>query len=681
MTRFAFFSSLVLLLFCGTQRAASSAGRSLSQVWTDPGLCFNLAEATTTAEDYVLPINNVLDCLRKVRLNQDFRTFSGLGSPQKSVFVVGNLHGSSGGQVNYEKEFNELIEEIKSDGADGTLSYRITDIITQARDAHSGPVDWPLGSLNLIQTSSDAPVWLNLRLKEGSSEVEVVGNVIGLNGTGVAETKKPTASTPRWSSSRTGDISKLPARLDIEYEDGSSTTWAFAIPVPSDLALLPTGELAQSLQTPAGGDSGSLGNGTNILGFDIFKDRTQDPPVTFSGYTVVNEDTMVWKLPTFLNPSSLSDVVNFWNAMVMEAENQAITETMTSKKNVDTIESYLKDVDVEDFKEGVKSILEVLRNAAFLAASTGSCTDFSPSSLADCLNTGGNDRNWVNVNYTSMSDLLTIAQDVLDLEEDWADASESDLLDLMSTFLDRLGTAINRPSYCASINETCKTITNKQGGVEVLSSDYFKSTSMAEETLKQVRSASKGNPFKSFVLLSNAQLVGSAANIFESALRHISSKYSDTIPKTTGVSIGCLGDASQCDMTSFQGQIANGPKFVGSLYAMYGILSALQQTVNLFPDSVVSELEGISKEDIGEYGQATERYLAKLPKPPMISSTIPQYNTLPIYSLELPKETIPQEFFNRPPEGYLPIWPAPQSTSLEEQSSLPEIYQELQQFF
>ncbi|KAI8111975.1 hypothetical protein M9435_004470 [Picochlorum sp. BPE23] len=827
------------------ERAASSAGRSLSKVWTDPGLCFNLSEATTTAEDNaVLPINNVLDCLRKIRLNQDFAVTAveayrdafaaGYGyyyynsdvlesAPLKNPYSWEIFNGSSGGQVNYEKVFNELIEEIRKDGADGTLSYRITDIITQARDAHSGPVDWPLGTLNLIQTSSDAPVWLNLRLKEGSSEVEVVGNVIGLNGTGVAETKvvttingedallflkdlttntaiglssqfrspgvrmnvflamqKPTASVPRWSSSRTGDISKLPARLEIEYEDGSSTTWAFAIPVPSNLALLPTGELAQSLQTPAGGDSGplalynnmvqgrpapkqmivtakensvdtdvlrdyfifpgSLGNGSNTLGFDIFIDRTQDPPVTFSGYTVVNEDTMVWKLPTFANPSSPDDVVNFWNVMVMEAENQgitkliidisnngggrianaytavgllypdapyndvvhwyttrisdvmltladtfvnfeAITETMASKKNVDIIESYLKDVDVGDFKEGVRSILEVLRNAAYLAASTGSCKDFSASSLAGCLNNGGNDRNWVNVNYTSMSDLLTITQDVLDSDEDSADASKSDLIDLLSTFLDRLRTAINRPSYCASINEMCKTRTNKQGGVEVLSSDYFKSPAMDEDTLKLVRSDSKGNPFKSYVLLSNAQLVGSAANIFESALRHISRKYSDTMPKTKGVSIGCLGDASQCDMTSFQGQIASGPRFVGSLYAMYGILSALQQTVDLFPDSVVSELQGISKQDIREYRQATERYLAKLPKPPTISSTIPQYNSLPIYSLELSKETIPQEFFNRPPEGYLPIWPAPQSTSFEKQSSLPEIYQELQQFF
>ena len=827
-----------------TQRA-DAAGRSLSEVWDDPNLCFNMAEATNSEEGYLLPIKNVLNCLRKVRLDQDFAVTAveayrdvfaaGYGyyfynsdvldsDPLKNPYSWEIFNGSSGGQVNYEKEFNALIDEIKKDGgADGTLSYRITDIIIQARDAHSDPVEWPLGNLNLIQSSSDAPVWLNLRLKEGSSEVEVVGNVIGPTGSGVAETKvvttingedalsflrdlttnpalgissqfrspgvrmnvflskqEPTASVPRWASIRPGDISKLPSGLDIAYEDGSSTTWEFVIFVPIDLALLPTGELAEYFQTPAGGNSGplalyinmvegrpapkqrtvtarensvnidvprdyyiipgSLGDKKNILGFNIFNDRTADPPATFSGYTVVNEDTMVWKLPTFSNPYSIDDVINFWNAMVMEAEKQeitkliidisnngggsianayaavgllypdapyddvvhwyttrisdvmvtlgdtfvnfeAITEAMGSKKNTDTIKSYLRGVGINTFKEGVRSILEVLTNAAYLAASTGSCKDFSAQGLATCLTNGGNNENWINVNYTSMSDLLTTAQEVLDEDEDSADDGNSDLIALMSTFLDRLGTAINRPTYCANIKETCKTIKTKQGGVEVLSSDYFKNIAMSEDVLKQVRSASKGNPFKSYVLLSNAQLVGSAANIFESALRHISRKYSDTMPKTTGVSIGCLGDASQCDMTSFQGQVAEGPKFAGSLYAMYGVLSALQQTINLLPDSVVSKLQGISKQDIREYNQATERYLAKLPKPPTISSTIPQYNSLPIYSLDLPKETIPQEFYNRPPEGYLPIWPAPQSTTFADQSSLPEIYAELEQFF
>ena len=54
-----------------TQRA-DAAGRSLSEVWDDPNLCFNMAEATNSEEGYLLPIKNVLNCLRKVRLDQDF---------------------------------------------------------------------------------------------------------------------------------------------------------------------------------------------------------------------------------------------------------------------------------------------------------------------------------------------------------------------------------------------------------------------------------------------------------------------------------------------------------------------------------------------------------------------------------------------------------------------------------
>jgi len=182
-------------------------------------------------------------------------------------------------------------------------------------------------------------------------------------------------------------------------------------------------------------------------------------------------------------------------------------------------------------------------------------------------------------------------------------------------------------------------------------------------------------------VISNSQLVGSAANIFESALRHISKKYNESMPKTTAVSLGCLGEASQCDMTSFQGQVVKGNKFTGSLYAMYGVLSTLQQLLNLLPDSVVTELQGISKQGIRDYYQAVEKYLKQVPKPPSISSELPQFNSAPIYSLDIPRQTIPQEFFNRPPDGYLPIWPAPGSVTFDNQQSLPLIYEELQKFF
>jgi len=45
----------------------------------------------------------------------------------------------------------------------------------------------------------------------------------------------------RWSPNipSAGDLTKLPSTLEIQYDDGSSTTWAFVITVPENLAFLP----------------------------------------------------------------------------------------------------------------------------------------------------------------------------------------------------------------------------------------------------------------------------------------------------------------------------------------------------------------------------------------------------------------------------------------------------------
>lgn len=482
----------------------------------------------------------------------------------------------------------------------------------------------------------------------------------------------------------------------------------------------------------------------NILGFTIFKDSEEEPPATFSGYTVVNGDTMVWKLPTFDVPNNIiDDVINFWNVMVTEAREkdikkliidisdnsggkianaytavgllypdapyedvvhwyttrisdvmltlgsktlpafQSMMEALTTEANIDTLLSFMNETSTEDVVDVLTSVLQVLSNAGSLAISTANCDapDFSVYSIASCLNNGGNDEHWINVNYTSMSGVLRTAEALLNSDVGVTDGFDEQDAGMFVSFLNGIKTAINRPNFCSGFNDTCKTQITRQGGVKVLSSEYFRSLGMEENDLKMVHELSRGNPFESYVLLSNANIVGSAANIFESSLRHISRKYSATMPKTTAVSLGCLGEASQCDMTSFQGQIAGGNEFVGSLYAMYGVFSALEQFLNALPKSVVSEFDGISQRDIKDYDKAVNTFLDELPKPPAISMILPQYNSLPIYSLEITRETIPQEFFNRPPDEYLAYWPAPNSMSFKNQQSLPVVYEQLQQFF
>ena len=47
----------------------------------------------------------------------------------------------------------------------------------------------------------------------------------------------------------------------------------------------------------------------------------------------------------------------------------------------------------------------------------------------------------------------------------------------------------------------------------------------------------------------------------------------------------------------------------------------------------------------------------------------------PVYNQMIPPEqTIPREFWDSPPEKYMPLWARPGGTSLFDQSSLQEIY-------
>ena len=49
-----------------------SAAQSLSGVLKEPGLCFEAASGRSDTGDLYIPIDEVLKCLRKVKLNTDF---------------------------------------------------------------------------------------------------------------------------------------------------------------------------------------------------------------------------------------------------------------------------------------------------------------------------------------------------------------------------------------------------------------------------------------------------------------------------------------------------------------------------------------------------------------------------------------------------------------------------------
>jgi len=191
----------------------------------------------------------------------------------------------------------------------------------------------------------------------------------------------------------------------------------------------------------------------------------------------------------------------------------------------------------------------------------------------------------------------------------------------------------------------------------------------------------KRAPFESYVLYSNAGQVGSAANMFESALRAISKKYKGKVPRTIAVSSGCTGNREECPMSSFTGQIGNSASFVGSFYAMYGVASVFEEILDLIPNDVLDSLEGIDKKVVAEYMANMRLFSKKLPSPPELSLTLPQYNTKRVYNQMITRDTLPMEFWNIPPEGYIAVWPKPDTLSFVNQKSLLDIYSRLMAFF
>lgn len=325
-------------------------------------------------------------------------------------------NGSLGGQVNYDEEFQKLKQEVMRNGsATGMLAYQISDILLRARDAHTNPVTWDFGSQYIVDENKarggDSPSrWLSMHMSEdgevqvitrvsestsqeyGVPEVKVVASINGnTDPVGFLRnlTDNPSLGTSSqfkssgvrlnaflsyfhtdpessviFGPSDAGDISKIPAYLNITYDDGSGDWWGFRVSTPADYIFLPpqgiedileyTGD-AYALYTDLFGPrpQGQLPNVTSSmgsskqerkrlrkyeivpdvlimddadssLGFTVFNDITTKDAEIFSAYTVY-EDVMVWKLPTFGGPSSFGDAFNFWNTMVDEANEKNIT--------------------------------------------------------------------------------------------------------------------------------------------------------------------------------------------------------------------------------------------------------------------------------------------------------------------------------------------------------------------
>jgi len=572
----------------------------------------------------------------------------------------------------------------------------------------------------------------------------------------------------RYQASSVGDIRSLPECLMISYDDRSTDKWCFYLAVPANTYIFkPQSAIEQLLSTPVGGDAGPkslfdqlLNRGplpsslrspksvspreylieggppsaTNPVGFTVFKDDEPNGKF-FSGYAVVN-GTMVWKIPTFRQPSEIqNDVINFWNAMIEEAEKQnakkliidisensggALTNAFTAvqllypdaaldeivhwftgrisepmlslgndllpsfenltsalleKGNLEELVDRLEKVDNSDRSNAFSRIKNLVEISLALATGVGDGNE-NCQGIA-CLSNGGANDNWVNLDQNRFVDLVKAGQD---LEDEWTSGAFS-RISILNYLLENLQRSILRPSSCANVGEQCEVYKKLEGGVNATVSAYQKSSAYTKANYDLTKKTMRRAPFESYVLYSNAGIVGSAANMFESSVRALSKKYKGKAPRTVAVTSGCTGNREECPMSSFTGQIANSASFVGSFYAMYGVASVFEEILDLISDDVLDSLEGIDKKVVAEYKANMRLFEKKLPSPPGMALNIPQYNSKRVYNQMITRDTLPMEFWNIPPDEYIAVWPEPDTLSFTNQKSLLDIYTRLMAFF
>ena len=210
-------------------------------------------------------------------------------SPLNNPLDWAIYNGSRGGQVDFSKQFEELIERVERDGANLFTTLEMCDIIAKARDSHTGnPLTFvnnavllgtglvllDMGEIDKLKQNSSAPLpkrYLSLAEANGDVSViqvypasgtkEVIKRIDGTDAMDfmedlVSNTAFRAISSYKASGSRMQEFLKslrddppylfqifsvfdfrnLPECMNVEFESGSTTEWCFALYVPGDLA-------------------------------------------------------------------------------------------------------------------------------------------------------------------------------------------------------------------------------------------------------------------------------------------------------------------------------------------------------------------------------------------------------------------------------------------------------------
>lgn len=782
----------------------------------DPMRCFpkspSLYFSVTPVDEKIFfaPVGDVVDCLTKVKIDKAFAldavdSFNDIlkdgygyyyynndilkSSPIANPFGWEIFNGTSGGQVDYDKEFQALREEIEAKGhADGMLAYKINDILLRAKDGHTSGIRLDMGTLSLFDESPDAvPSWLSLQInKKGALQVvnnvlmngsvyDVKTNVVrSINGEDPLSYLDKLVSNPaigsqsqfkspgvrmnvfldnfnfetpkqKWVGTYLGDISNLPTGLLLEYDNGSTAYWTFIVLVPENYMYSPPHEIGKMLSQKSSLYDGfkEFKDGKRMtavrsknktrsekkkrylivpddqLGFEQFKaiSPTTKKLETYSGY-LMRGDVMVWKLPTFAGSKDAEDLVNFWNAMAARAKDNNIDKLIIDMSNngggyvrnvLVSLKLLYPDARTEDVlppsNTRVTDVMYKIDNAASAALDINNKVHWNyvtgilfneisgeeririissmctPMLNFDELTQGTGVQNAGNWDWYSLG---SAGNSIIDLcQKDGITWNEADT----NKFFEVVFASIVPPK-CISPDEridncTVEVVESVQSGksVSVTKSSRYNASEiqilgLIDEYL--ARGEVIKSPFKSYVLFSNSALVGSGAHMFQTTLMYLSQKYPELQSLTT-VSMGCMGNRLQCAMSSFAGQIVEGSPWISEIYGLF----ALTETVKAILETE-SLLQGsnITSSDVQSYLQSCVKLRASLPAPPALSSELPQFASRPFFYDGIPpNSTIPIEYFNIPADTYIPFWPAPKTTTFNNQASLGNIYDKLLTMF
>jgi len=733
---------------------------------------------------YFTPVKNVYTCLDTVTLPKEYGVETVMAydhlleagyayyyyaddilkTPTENPRKLMIHNGTFGGQVNHKKEFQQLISEVQTSGkATGMLAYKINDVLLRGRDAHTSllalpdtvafydenfnpedshwPGRWSLeklenGTVKVISINDDLQktvVSINgeepLSFLKNFTLMTGLGNTVQFKSAGVrlnnfldsfANSKTSTGIV--WmSAGGTGDFSKLPDKLVLTYEDGSSDTLLVLITVPEAFIDVPPNNISDIIISNRFASfkiyEDTLRNMTSTrkrkrssfasssLEFVDFREGSGAP---YSSFAVL-ENAMVWKLPTFESPiwePSHRKQVEFWNNMVNEANKKNITELIidisdnsggysdNAWRNLALLYQGVNPGDiVHNFTVRVTDEM-VSMNAAWNASQDIWNSLLSSDAIAskvvaelkslsldeikesfkplkalskfDKSVTTKNSPLWFKTDSALRESVINIIEFIE--KNGLTKVPDSKV----KAFLYGLSDVIIPPKFCEknpSINCTALdpvwTTELNQGGtlvnatVPLVAGSYFKIDEYVSDNFGVFNlTGVLPSPFKSYYLLSNSKVVGSSANMFESGMRYLSRVYEKTYPKTLTFSMGCFGDGYECEMTQFQGLIDQSEGLISRMYDAALPLKSLVEILDLLPRDLLSSAN-ISEAQLERFQESVSSLYELLPTPPALGDGFPRIASFALLPAGDTKLTIPQEYFSRPADIHLSIWTKP----------------------